>query len=194
MKDPTQISPASFSLIQARTKELKFSMGSEIAVGCLLRTLAASKPKSRFLELGTGTGLATAWILDGMDRESFLTTVDNDPEALKVAREFLGNDDRVKILCEDAAGLIKEFSKGEHFDFIFADTWAGKYTHLDEVLQLLNPSGFYIVDDMLPQPNWPEGHQLKVDSLLKHLSERSDLNITTMAWSCGVVIATKLQR
>lgn len=32
-------------------------------------------------------------------------------------------------------------------DFIFADTWHGKYLMLAEVLDMLNPGGLYIIDD-----------------------------------------------
>jgi predicted O-methyltransferase YrrM len=52
------------------------------------------------------------------------------------------------------------------FDLIYADAWPGKYTHLRDALDLLNPGGLYVVDDMLPQPNWPTDHSPKVASLL----------------------------
>jgi len=42
------------------SEELGFTMGSEPRTGALLRTLAASKPGGRFLELGTGTGVGRA--------------------------------------------------------------------------------------------------------------------------------------
>ena len=72
-------SPPALSAITAKTAELQFSMGSEPLVGAMLRTLAGSKPKGRFLELGTGTGIGTAWLLSGMDRDSTLISVDIDP-------------------------------------------------------------------------------------------------------------------
>jgi predicted O-methyltransferase YrrM len=43
-------------------KNLDFGMASDPLTGALLATLAASKPGGRFLELGTGTGGATAWL------------------------------------------------------------------------------------------------------------------------------------
>jgi hypothetical protein len=53
--------------IERETKQIGFTMGSEPRTGSLLRTLAAMKPAGRILELGTGTGIATAWLLAGMD-------------------------------------------------------------------------------------------------------------------------------
>jgi predicted O-methyltransferase YrrM len=74
---------------------------------------------------------------------------------------------------------------------IFADTWAGKYTHLEQALQVLSAGGLYMIDDMLPQSNWPEGHDLKVTELLASLENRRNLQITKLSWASGVVIATK---
>ncbi len=59
-------SPNRLTEIVESTNALGFDMASDPRTGALLRTLAASKPKGRFLELGTGTGMATAWLLGGM--------------------------------------------------------------------------------------------------------------------------------
>ena len=72
--------PATLARILKRTSELGFELASEDRTGALLRTLAASKPGGRFLELGTGTGVATAWLLDGMDATSQLVSVDVNAE------------------------------------------------------------------------------------------------------------------
>ena len=59
--------PAQLAAIQAATETLGFDMPSIPQTGALLRALAASKPAARVLELGTGTGIATCWLLDGLD-------------------------------------------------------------------------------------------------------------------------------
>jgi predicted O-methyltransferase YrrM len=69
--------------IKKRTTEIQFSMASGTLVGAMLRVLVASKPNGRFLELGTGTGIATAWLLRGMDAGSTLVSVDNDVRSNK---------------------------------------------------------------------------------------------------------------
>ncbi|MBC7419073.1 MAG: SAM-dependent methyltransferase, partial [Pedobacter sp.] len=79
----------------------------------------------------------------------------------------------------------------ELFDLVFADAWPGKYSELDEILSLIKVGGFYIIDDMSAQPNWPVGHQGNVDRLTKYLERRTDFNLTKMNWSTGIIIAAK---
>jgi hypothetical protein len=62
---------------------------------------------------------------------------------------------------------------------------------LDEVLAMLDKGGLYIVDDMLPQPNWPEGHQEKANNFVKYLESRNDLSLTKQHWATGIIIAVK---
>jgi predicted O-methyltransferase YrrM len=191
-KDHLQ-TPATFDRILSETTAAGFSMASEPLTGSLLKTLAASKRSGYFLELGTGTGLATAWLLDGMDDESKLVTVDNDSRVAAIAQKHLGQDQRVSFCIEDAGNVIPRFTEQKQgFDLIFADAWVGKYTLLDETLSLLRPGDFYVIDDMLPQTTWLEGHGFKVASLIKTLSNRSDLLITKLNWASGIIIATKL--
>jgi len=189
-ENTTQRYPASYERIDLATRESGFTMASDVHVGAFLKTLAASKPGGKFLELGTGTGLSTSWILDGMNSSASLVSVDNDPAVLGIAKQYLGNDPRLKLEESDGAGWIEQ-NRHLKFDFIFADTWHGKYLMLEEVLDMLNPAALYIVDDMLPQENWPDGHQEKVIALVKKLKDRTDLLIAELHWATGVIVAVK---
>jgi len=182
--------PASLPAIVDRTAALGFSMPSEPRTGAMLRVLAASKPGGRLLELGTGTGLATAWLLDGMDRDATLVSVDIDPEPQAVARDILGDDPRLEIITADAAGFL-DGQVAASFDLIFADAMPGKFELLDRTLSLLRPGGIYVIDDILPQANWPAGHAPKVPQLLADLAGRAALRIVSLAWSSGVVVAVR---
>jgi hypothetical protein len=43
------------------------------------------------------------------------------------------------------------------------------------------------VDDLLPQPNWPEGdHAAGVEALKATLKARPDFAVTDLAWSPGL--------
>jgi predicted O-methyltransferase YrrM len=182
--------PEAYRQIDEATKLSGFTMASDVLTCSLLRTLSSSKPAGRFLELGTGTGLATSWILDGMDTDSTLVSVDNDAKFLEIAESFLGNDRRLNLVCSDG-GEWMERNRNQKYDYIFADTWHGKYLLLEDALSMLNKGGLYIIDDMLPQPNWPEGHQEKAINLVSVLEKRTDLSLTKQVWATGIIVAVK---
>jgi predicted O-methyltransferase YrrM len=182
--------PEALSDIQRATEAAGFRMASDQLTGSLLRVLAASKPAGALLELGTGTGMGAAWLLSGMDAASTLDTVDHDEAVVSVARRSLAHDSRIRFHVSDGAAFLASLA-GQQFDLIFADTWPGKFDHLDEALSLLRPGGIYVVDDLLPQPSWPEGHAPKIPRFLHALEERLDLHLTRISWSTGLVLASK---
>jgi len=185
--------PLALAAIQKATLAVSFGMASDLLTGSLLRTLAASKPGGAFLELGTGTGLATAWLLDGLDAAATLITVDQDAAMQAIAQQYLGHDPRLTFYAMDGAQFIlNQQAAGTRFDFIFADTWPGKYTEFEETLGLLKQGGFYLIDDMLTHPNWPAEHAPKVAALLTTLQQRKDLYVTQLNWASGLLLATKI--
>lgn len=192
--DDTQVTgiPAIYPDLLAKSAEIGFTMPSDLYIGTLLKTLISSKPGGVFLELGTGIGLSLCWMLEGMDDTAHLTTIDNDPELTMIARHFFGQQDRLDILCMDGGEWIKNY-QGPLFDLVFADAWPGKYNELEELLALINPGGFYLIDDMRPHPNWPEGHAEKAAKLVAYLEGRADLRLTKIDWSTGVLLATKVK-
>lgn len=184
--------PALLKQIEEATKAIGFTMASDHLTGSLLRTLAAMKPGGTLLELGTGTGLATAWLLDGMDAQATLLTMDNDEAVVNVARQYLSHDPRVTFYTMDGDTFIQSLiARQQMFDLIFADTWPGKFWLLAETLSILKPGGLYVIDDLLPQLNWPEGHAAKVEQLIGWLEQRQDLHLTKLHWSTGLLLATK---
>jgi predicted O-methyltransferase YrrM len=182
--------PESVQHILAETEALHFNMVSEPKVGALLAALAASKPGGRFLELGTGTGHGTAWLLSGMDSVSRLDSVDTDATFAAVAERHLGSDPRVSFHVMDGAEFIRQAPHGQ-YDFIYADAWPGKFTHLDEALALLRAGGMYVIDDLLPQPNWPEGHAPKVPELIERLEQQRGFVTVKLAWASGLMIVVR---
>ena len=169
-KEITQL-PSALPAILRDAEVLKFKMASAPQTGSLLRTLAASKPGGRLLELGTGTGIGTAWLLDGMDATARLETVDNDEAAVAVARTHLSRDPRVT--------------------FHLARVPTSSALPRVGTLSLLAPGGVYVIDDLLPQASWPDGHGERVPPLIAALERHADLYCTRLAWSTGVVAAVK---
>jgi predicted O-methyltransferase YrrM len=182
--------PLALPAILRDTEALGFTLASDPRTGSLLRTLAASKPGGRLLELGTGTGVGTAWLLEGMDARARLETVDEDEAAVAVARKHLGRDARVAFHVMEGAEFLRA-QVGQRYDLIFADTWPGKFSDLEAALSLLPPGGLYVIDDLLPQPSWPDGHGVKVPPLIAALESHADLSCTRLAWATGIMIVAK---
>jgi len=188
--DQIRRQPAALPGLVADTAALSFTMISETKVGALLSALAASKPAGRLLELGTGTGHGTAWLLDGMDAASTLDSVDSDERVVAVARRHLGGDARVRFHVRDGAEFLGA-SEPRQFDLIYADAWPGKFSHLDAALALLRPGGIYVIDDLLPQPNWPEGHAPRVPALVEDIERRAGFTTVRMAWASGLMLVVR---
>jgi predicted O-methyltransferase YrrM len=182
--------PVSVPAILAEADALGFNMASESKVGALLAALAATKPGGRFLELGTGTGHGTAWLLSGMDSASRLESVDTDATFVAVAERYLGADPRVSFRIMDGADFIRQAPRGQ-FDFIYADAWPGKFTHLEEALALLRSGGMYVIDDLLPHANWPEGHAPRVPELIERLEQQRGFVTVKLAWASGLMVVVR---
>ena len=127
---------------------LGFDRSCSEETGRLLRTLAASKPGGRVLELGTGLGAGAAWLLAGMDASARLLTVEHDPERAAQAAELLRTDERARVRAGDWTDALSDGP----FDFIFSDCAPAKQetAHLDRLVDALNPGSLLVVDNFSP--------------------------------------------
>ncbi|MCP8968366.1 O-methyltransferase [Ectobacillus ponti] len=182
--------PEIYENILLASKNVSFGQTCDHKTGFLLKGLAASKPGGRFLELGTGTGASAAWILNGMDEASHLVTVDIDAKVQGVARRHLGHDSRISFRCEDGACFIQ--NNTEQFDFIFADTWPGKFELLDKTIDHLKVGGFYVIHDLFPHASLPEPYRVQAPKLVSRLQSRGDLVVTEPDWATGLLLAIKM--
>jgi len=173
------------------TDEINFKMASTIQTGALIRALSASKPMGKFLEIGTGTGLSACWLLDGMDKESSLISIDIDSKLIKIAEHYLGSDKRLHLLCMDAMDFLAD--NDQQFDFIFADFRPGKFSRLDLAIKALKPGGIYVVDDLLPQETWPIDHENRIKSFREEITGRDDMEMIFLNYDSGILVATKKQ-
>ncbi|MBC8154817.1 MAG: class I SAM-dependent methyltransferase [Bacteroidetes bacterium] len=181
--------PAVIAAIDAASAAADFRQPSDDLSGAFLRTLAAGKPGGRLLELGTGAGRATAWMLAGMNETATLLSVELDESLYGIARSVLA-DSRLTLVCDRGEDVIDTLIPAS-FDLVFADTWPGKYHHLSETLALVKPGGFYVVDDMLPQPNWPDGHAEKVAGLIQTLEQDTRFHLVKLSWASGLMLLAR---
>jgi predicted O-methyltransferase YrrM len=127
-------------------------LSSRPGTGALLAVLAASRPGSRIAELGTGLGAGAAWLLQGMDAESRLVTVEADEGRAREAQTLLGSDPRIELLTGRAEDLLP--SRGP-FDLVFVDSGFSRELHTGEaadfLLDMVVTGGLLVLDDLTPE-------------------------------------------
>jgi predicted O-methyltransferase YrrM len=191
MSDTTNIpEPPHLQAIIADSRAIGFALECDALTGCLLRTLAASKPAGAFLELGTGTGVSMAWLRAGMTPDARLLSADINAAHQAVARRYHGDDPRVTFVTGSAEPLVQSAEKAS-FDLIFADCWIGKHHLLGETLDLLKRGGIYLVDDMLPMHGWGPDQPRLVAKQIAALEQRDDIFLTKFNWSVGLIMCVK---
>ncbi len=174
----------------ARAEAAGFPLSCEPEVGQLLAVLAAHLPAScRVLELGTGAGVGTAWVVTGVGdrRDVTLVSVEQDADLAALARQ--GSWPAwVHMLHRDALDVLAE-SGGYHL--IFADASGGKWEGLDRTIAALAPGGLLVVDDMARQPWWDGEHSHQQERVRQTLLRHPSLLSVELNHGSGVILSTR---
>lgn len=173
---------------EAVAAENNFQVSSEPRTGALLRTLAASKPGGRMLELGSGVGVGSAWLLAGMDKASRLITVEREERNAAACRLQLAVDSRAEVINAEATEWLAQYS-GPPFDLVFADATAPKFERRDLLFQHLKIGALFIGDDLLPQETWSPPHAPRVARFRQDILKEPMLVPTMLDWASGLLVA-----
>jgi predicted O-methyltransferase YrrM len=94
------------------------------ATGAVLRLLAASTRARSVVEVGTGLGVSGLWLLQGLDSDAALTSIDVDPDLQAMARQsfaaagFAAN--RIRLITGRAGTVLPRLADGA-YDIVFVD-------------------------------------------------------------------------
>lgn len=173
-----------------RARAAQFTISSEDCVGRLLAVLAAAVPEGgRVLEMGTGVGMGTAWIVTGLAerRDVEVVTVERDARLAEALRAWPWPA-FVRLLHADALDALGSLGT---FDLVFPDSHAGKYLGFDRTLAALRPGGLIVVDDMKPGPTAGAREQSELADLRRTLFGHPELQAIDMDWCSGVILAAR---
>jgi predicted O-methyltransferase YrrM len=188
MQDFPLNTPVLADKAQAIADEAGFLLSCEPRTGALLRTLAASKPGGRMLEVGAGVGVGTAWLLAGMDERATLTTLEIDEEAAHIVRSLFADEPRVEVVHVDATSWLETYA-GPPFDLVFVDTTVTKFDRRDLLLRSMARGALLVGDDLVAGPTWTPQHPARVERFLDEIVHEPALVVTLMDWASGVVVA-----
>jgi predicted O-methyltransferase YrrM len=135
---------------KAEEKKIK-SIGS--GGGAFLRFLASSNDASNVVEIGTGTGVSGVWLLRGMNPAGVLTSIDQDAQAQRIAKEIFAKAqievNRTRLITGKALDVVSRLTDKAYDLILIAGDKLEYESLLAESTRLLRPGGILVFDNAL---------------------------------------------
>jgi predicted O-methyltransferase YrrM len=121
--------------------------------GAALRLLAAILDARHVVEIGTGTGVSSLWLLRGMREDGVLTSVDIEAEHQRQARETFAAEgispSRTRLITGRALEVLPRLADSS-YDLVLADGAKDEYPdYVEEAARLLRTGGVLAIDNSL---------------------------------------------
>ncbi len=119
------------------------------AVGALLSLLAKLSGGKSVAEVGTGVGVSGLWLLSGMADDGVLTTIDNEPEYQRLAKQAFSEagvgPSRTRLISGRAQEVLTRLAD-ESYDLVFIDADPiDQPDYVVEGVRLLRSGGVIVV-------------------------------------------------
>lgn len=168
--------------------------------GAALSMIAAVAGARSVVEIGTGAGVASIWLLRGMRPDGVLTTIDVEPEHHRAARETYAEagipSNRVRLISGRALDVLPRLTDGA-YDVVFCDADKQEYPgYLEQALRLLRPGGVVAFDnalwhDRVADPTQRDEDTTAIRELGKAVREDERLTSAMLAAGDGLLVAVK---
>ena len=121
--------------------------------GAVLQVLAAASQARAVVEIGTGAGVGSLYLLRGMPADGVLTTIDVEVEHQRAAKEAFAQEGvrttRTRTISGRAMDVLPRLTDGA-YDLVFVDADKEGYpAYVDEAMRLLRPGGVLAIDNAL---------------------------------------------
>jgi predicted O-methyltransferase YrrM len=137
-------------LVAARERAIDIGAGAVTpAVGALLSLLTKLSGGKAVAEVGTGAGVSGLWLLSGMSDDGVLTTIDIEPEYLRLAKEAFSEagigPSRTRLISGRAQEVLTRLADAS-YDLVFIDADPiDQPNYVVEGVRLLRPGGVIVV-------------------------------------------------
>ena len=136
----------------AAAAELGFDRSCRDEDGLLLHVLAARRGIERIAEIGTGTGVGTAWLATALPPRVPLFTAESDAPRAAAAAVLFADDPDVHVLEGDWRVVLPPHAP---FDLVFVDGGRAK-DDPDAVIGLATPGATLVLDDFSADRDGPD--------------------------------------
>jgi predicted O-methyltransferase YrrM len=141
-----------FARARARAEELG-CVPVPAGTGAALRLVAALLPARSAVEIGTGTGVSSLYLLGGMPEDGVLTTIDVEVENQRAAREAFAEagirPNRTRLIPGRALDVLPRLTDSA-YDLVLVDGDKAEFgAYVDQAVRLLRPGGTLAVTSAL---------------------------------------------
>ena len=121
--------------------------------GAALSVLAAAAQARAVVEVGTGAGVGSLYLLRGMPADGVLTTIDLEVEHQRAAKEAFAEEGikptRTRTISGRALDVVPRLTDGG-YDLVFVDADKEGYRgYVEQAVRLLRVGGVLVVDNAL---------------------------------------------
>ncbi|PVX66863.1 UNVERIFIED_ORG: putative O-methyltransferase YrrM [Nocardia globerula] len=171
------------------------------AVGATLAMFARMLGARTAVEVGTGAGVSSLWLLHGMRDDGVLTTIDSEPEHQRAAkltfRESGIAPARTRLINGNALDVLPRLADGG-YDLVFVDCTPVDQPHyVREGIRLLRPGGVIVLHDALAggrvaDPSARDATTVAVREAAKAIADDKRLVRVLLPLGEGLLCASKL--
>jgi predicted O-methyltransferase YrrM len=191
--------PEDAPVLAARARAAEVGVGCvDPTTGALLRLLAAAAQARAVVELGTGAGVSSLWLLRGMRPDGVLTTVDPETEHQRLARLSLleagFGTGRVRLITGEALAVLPRLSD-RAYDLVFCDAVrAENADYLGAATRLLRPGGLVVFagalgDGRVADPAARDPDTVALRELTRVVKEDERLTPALLPVGSGLLVA-----
>jgi predicted O-methyltransferase YrrM len=194
--------PEDAALLAARQRAEEVGVGAvDPVTGSALRLLAALSGARHAVEVGTGAGIATLWLLQGLPADAVLTSIDSETEHQRLAKAALADagvpSGRVRLIGGRALEVLPRLSDAG-YDLVVVDASPAEgLDYLAAALRLLRAGGLVVFVDALgggrvTDPSARDAETVARRELTRAIRDEAGLVPSLLTVGGGLLVAVKV--
>ncbi len=170
--------------------------------GAFLRYVASLISAQSVVEVGTGSGVGTLWLLKGLMNSGVITTIDPEVQHIQIAKQVLADADiapnRYRLITSDYLEVMRKLADRAYDLVVFRGEPEDVLDVIDEAHRILRVGGILAIDHFfgggkVPDPAQRDPKTVALRDAGKFLKSQSEVwSISLNPVGDAVLLATKL--
>lgn len=169
--------------------------------GAIVRTIAAAIDAKNVVEIGTGAGVSALWLLDGMNPDGVLTSVDIEAEHQLIAKDAISQagiaPNRVRLINGRADEVLDRLTESAYDIVLIAAKPLDLNGNISRALTLLRTGGVLIIDralwnDKLADPAQRDPDTVAMRGAVEAISVGDEFIGSLLPVGGGLLVAVKV--